>query len=140
MYALSGDCAFESITIALKGITVSWVWMKNDDNSEQNDFSRENGLWFENRKLFTGTLVYGPPAGFPNGFIKAKIKNGLREGLVEIFSSNERVWKKNNYKHCTKLGLFNASIQLKFVSTTELQNTIILYIINIFSKEVLLEM
>ena len=98
MYALSGDCAFESITIALKGITVSWVWMKNDDNSEQNDFSRENGLWFENRKLFTGTLVYGPPAGFPNGLIKAKIKNGLREGLVEIFSSNERVWEKNNYK------------------------------------------
>ena len=98
MYALSGDCPFESITIALKGITVSWVWMKNDDNSEQNDFSRENGLWFQNRKLFTGTLVYGPPAGFPNGFIKAKIKDGLREGLVEICSSNERVWEKNYYK------------------------------------------
>jgi hypothetical protein len=35
-------------------------------------------------------------------------------------------WKRNNYKHCTKLGLFVASIQLEFISTTELQNTIIL--------------
>jgi hypothetical protein len=48
-------------------------------------------------------------------------------------------WERNTYKHCTKLGLFDACIQLEFISPTELQNTIILYIINIFSKEVLLE-
>ena len=41
--------------------------------------------------------------------------------------------ERNAYKHCTKLGLFDASVQLEFISTTELQNTIILYK-NVFNR------
>jgi len=64
-----------------------------------NNLSRDdNGLWFENGKLYTGTLIYGPPAGFPNGFIRVKIKNGLREGLSETFISDEQLWIKEYYK------------------------------------------
>ena len=62
------------------------------------NFSRKKGLWFENGKLYTGTLIYGPPAGCPNGFIKCNVKNGLREGLSETFISDEKLWIKEYYK------------------------------------------
>ena len=65
---------------------------------DMNNFSRDNGLWFENGKLYTGTLIYGPPAGCLNGFIKCNVKNGLREGLSEIFISDEQLWIKEYYK------------------------------------------
>ena len=63
-----------------------------------NNLSLDNGLWFENGKLYTGTVTYGPPAGFPNGLIREKIKNGLREGLRETFISDEQLWIKEYYK------------------------------------------
>tara|TARA_B100000963_G_scaffold15189_1_gene11635 strand:+ start:50 stop:487 length:438 start_codon:yes stop_codon:yes gene_type:complete len=63
-----------------------------------NNLSLDNGLWFENGKLYTGTVIYGPPAGFPNGFIREKIKNGIREGLRETFISDEQLWIKEYYK------------------------------------------
>ena len=63
-----------------------------------NNLSLDNGLWFENGKLYTGTVIYGPPAGFPNGFIREKIKDGLREGLRETFISDEQLWIKEYYK------------------------------------------
>tara|TARA_B100000614_G_C14305817_1_gene394045 strand:- start:70 stop:504 length:435 start_codon:yes stop_codon:yes gene_type:complete len=58
----------------------------------------ENGLWFKNGKLFTGTIIHGPVSGFPNGFMREKIRNGVRDGLSETFISNEQLWIKEHYK------------------------------------------
>lgn len=63
-----------------------------------NNFSFDNNLWFENGKLYTGTIINGPVNGFPNGFMREKVKNGLREGLSETFISNEQLWIKEYYK------------------------------------------
>ena len=41
----------------------------------------ENGLWFKNGKLFTGTVIHGPVSGFPNGFMREKIRNVLLNNL-----------------------------------------------------------
>ena len=58
----------------------------------------ENGLWFKNGKLYTGILTHRNVAGFPNGLYRTNIKNGLKEGLTEVFISNEQLWIKEYYK------------------------------------------
>ena len=62
------------------------------------NLSHDNGLWFKNGKLYTGILTHRTVAGFPNGLFRANIKNGLSEGLTEIFISNEQLWIKEYYK------------------------------------------
>ena len=49
-------------------------------------------------------------------------------GKFLLLSSGNRIlcclcWKRNNYEHCTRLGLFDASIQLEFISTHRITST-----------------
>ena len=62
------------------------------------NLSHDNGLWFKNGKLYTGILTHRNVAGFPNGLYRTNIKNGLKEGLTEVFISNEQLWIKEYYK------------------------------------------